>query len=214
MAWSRSGDTARRAHALARAALVAAALWGLPAEAAAQARVEAADVQCPSVLGMGRLTGREFCDVMTGNEPAQGILVTLPPRQGDITLSFDLHNRHTYSEDLIRSGRGYRRYTATIGVLTMNNDLLTRAIVQNEFRTAADLEDRIDGGAGPGGVKAVAPTGSVRIVLTISGNESQVSILGEKLEVVRLDSPVPDNFIAPGRPVALISNVVVQYRPR
>jgi hypothetical protein len=203
-----------RAAGFACAALVAAAVWGVPADAVAQARVEAAVLECPSVLGMGRLTGREFCDVMTGNDPAQGILVTLPPRQGDITLSFDLHNRHTYSEDLIRAGRGSRRYTATIGVLTMNNDLLTRAIVQSEFRTAADLEDRIDGGAGPGGVKAVAPTGTERIVLTIPGNASQVSILGEKLEVVRLDSPVPDNFIGLGRPIALISNVVVEYRPR
>jgi len=203
-----------RAAVFVRAALLATAVWGLPAGADAQARVEVADVQCPSVLGLGRLTGRQFCDVMTGNDPAQGIIVTLPPRQGDITLSFDLHNRHTYSEDLIREGRGYRRYTATIGVLTMNNDLLTRAIVQNEFRTAADLEDRIDGGAGPGGVKAIAPTGTAHIVLTISGSDSQVSILGEKLEVVRLDSPVPDNFSVPGRPVALISNVVVEYRPR
>jgi hypothetical protein len=203
-----------RAAVVARATLMAAAMWSLPAGVDAQPRVEAADVQCPSVLGLGRLTGREFCDVMTGNDPAQGIIVTLPPRQGDITLSFDLHNRHTYSEDLIRAGRGYRRYTATVGILTMNNDLLTRAIIQNEFRTAADLEDRIDGGAGPGGVKAVAPSGAERITLTITQNVSQVSILGEKLEVVRLDSPVPDNFSAPGRPVALVSNVIVEYRPR
>jgi hypothetical protein len=192
--------------------LVVLCVW--PVETEAQVRTEPAAVECPSVLGIGRLTGFEFCDVMTGNDATQGIRVVLPPRQGDVTLSFDLHNRHTYSEELIRAGRGYRRYTATIGVLTPNNDLLTRAIVQNEFRSAADLEDRIGGGAGPGGVKAIAPTGTVRIVVTISDNLSSISILGEKLEVVRTDAADPDNFNAPGRPIAIISNVLLQYRPR
>ena len=59
-----------------------------------------------------------------------------------MTLTFDLHNRHTYSEELIKTNRAYRRYTATIGVLTLDNTLLSRAVVQNEFRTAADLVDR------------------------------------------------------------------------
>ena len=40
-----------------------------------------------------------------------------------------------------------------------------------------------------------------------------VSILGEKLAVIRPDAAVPDNFNAPGRPVALISNVTLTYRP-
>jgi hypothetical protein len=38
-----------------------------------------------------------------------------------------------------------------------------------------------------------------------------VSILGEKLSIVRPDGT--DNFSAPGRPIAIISNVQVQYRP-
>ena len=38
-----------------------------------------------------------------------------------------------------------------IGVLTADNTLLSRFVVQNEFRTAADLVDRVTGGAGPGG---------------------------------------------------------------
>jgi hypothetical protein len=202
----------RRLSVFVQLPLVLVVLWSWPVIAEAQIRVEPADVRCPTVLGLGRLTGLEFCDVLTGNEPASGIIVTLPPHEGDITLSFDLHNRHTYSEELIRSGRGYRRYTATIGVLTPNNDLLTRAIAQNEFRSAADLEDRIGGGAGPGGVKAVAPTGTERIVLTIIDDVPTVSILGEKLSVVRLDGT--DNFSAPGRPIAIISNVRLQYRPR
>ena len=52
------------------------------------------------------------------------------------TLTFDLHNRHTYSEEQVRANRAFARYTATIGVLTMDNTLISRAAVQNEFRTS------------------------------------------------------------------------------
>ena len=69
--------------------------------------------------------------------------------------------------------------------MAMDNTLLSRAVVQNEFRTPADLVDRIIGGSGPGGLKAVAPTGSEEIVLMIGEMEQGVSILGEKLAVLR-----------------------------
>ena len=175
------------------------------------AKTEPAVVECPSVLGDGVKTGRSFCDVLTGRDPAAGVIIKLPPHTGDVTLTFDLHNRHTYSEELIKTNRAYRHYTTTIGVLTADNTLLTRAVVQNEFRTPADLIDRVSGGAGPGGVKAVAPTGSESISVTIPAGEQTVSVLGEKLSIVGPDGT--DNFSAPGRPIAIISNVQVQYRP-
>jgi hypothetical protein len=174
-------------------------------------KTEPAVIECPSLLGDGVTTKRSFCDVLTGRDPAAGIVIKLPPHTGDVTLTFDLHNRHTYSEELIKTNRAYRHYTTTIGVLTADNTLLTRAVVQNEFRTPADLVDRVSGGVGPGGVKAVAPTGSESITVTIPAAEQMVSILGEKLSVVRPDGI--DNFIAPGRPIAIISNVQLQYRP-
>ena len=59
----------------------------------------------------------------------------LPPHRGTVTLTFDLHNRQTYSEDDVRRKRAYAKYTATIGVLTMDNTLVSRAVVQSEFRT-------------------------------------------------------------------------------
>jgi hypothetical protein len=166
---------------------------------------------CPSLLGDGVRTKRSFCDVLTGRDPAVGIIITLPPHTGPVTLTFDLHNRHTYSEELIKTNRAYRHYTATIGVLTADNTLLTRAIVQNEFRTAADMVDRVSGGAGPGGVKAVAPTGTESISVTIPATEGTVSILGEKLTVIRVDGT--DIFSVAGRPIAIISNVMLHYRP-
>jgi hypothetical protein len=167
---------------------------------------------CPSELGMGITTQRRFCDVLTGNDPKDGVLVTIPPHRGPVTMSFELHNRHTYSAELVKSNQGYRKYTATIGVLTMDNTLVDRAIVQSEFRTERDLFDRIGGGAGPGGVKAVAPAGDEFIVIELPEDVGdQVSVLGEKLSVMRLDGV--ENFNSAGRPIASISNVMLEYRP-
>ena len=49
----------------------------------------------------------------------------------------------------------------------MDNTLVDRAVVQSEFRTEKDLFDRIGGGAGPGGVKAVAPSGDEFITIEL-----------------------------------------------
>ena len=174
-------------------------------------QTEPVTIKCPNPLGDGVQSKQSFCDVLTGRDPADGIIIDLPLHVGPVTLTFDLHNRHMYSEELVKTNRGYRHYTATIGVLTLDNTLLSRAVVQNEFRTAADLVDRISGGAGPGGVKAVAPTGTESITVTIPAEETSVSILGEKLSVVRLDGV--DSFTLPGQPVAIVNNVMIQYRP-
>ena len=174
-----------------------------------QAPVEMA---CQSPLGSGVTTKRVFCDVLTGRDPKEGIIVKLPPHRGELTLTFDLHNRHTYSEDEVRMKRGFASYTATIGVLTLDNTLLTRAVIASEFRNQDDLVDRITGGAGPGGVKAVAPVGTETISLQVAANVTEVSLLGEKLTMVRADG-VPANYSAPGRPIAIVSNAAVEYTP-
>ena len=95
------------------------------------------------------------------------MIVTIPPHTGTATLTFQLHNRHTYSEEEMRAGRGFAKYTAVIGVLSMTGDLLGRGAVQSEFRTAKDLYDRVSGGAGPGGTKAVAPVGKFKLARLI-----------------------------------------------
>jgi hypothetical protein len=183
-----------------------------PAPAPAPQPINVApEMTCPAPLGVGVTTKATYCDVLAGRDPAAGILIRLPPHKGPVTLTFDLHNRHTYSEEQTKANRAYSRYTATIGVLTMDNTLISRAVVQNEFRKAADLVDRIGGGAGPGGVKAVAPTGTESISMTIPEPEDAVSILGEKLTVDRIDGAA--TYSSPGRPIAVISNVMIEYRP-
>ena len=182
-----------------------------PAPPAAELKKVVPELTCPTPLGVGLKTKVSFCEVMAGRDPAGGVLIQIPPHRGPATLSFDLHNLHLYSEEQVKARRAYARYTATIGVLTMDNTLISRAVVQNEFRTAADLVDRVGGGAGPGGVKAVAPTGSEPITIVIPEGEAQVSLLGEKLSVDRIDGAA--SYTQAGRPIAVVSNVALEYKP-
>jgi hypothetical protein len=171
-----------------------------------------AEIMCPSPLGSGVKTKREYCDVLTGRDPKEGILIKLPPHRGPVTLRFNLHNRHTYSEEEVRLKTAYASYVAGIGVLTLDNTLLTRAVVATEFRRPDDLLERISGGAGPGGVKAVAPVGVEPITLQLAAELNEVTILGEKLMVIRADGQ-PANYTASGRPIAIISDVTVEHTP-
>ena len=114
-----------------------------PAPPPAAAKQEPAEVVCPTPLGTGVTSKLAFCDVMSGRNPADGILIKLPQHRGPVTLTFDLHNRHTYSEEQVKANRAFSRYTATVGVLTMDNTLISRAVVENEFRKVTDLVDRV-----------------------------------------------------------------------
>ena len=181
------------------------------AQPAPTTKKEPAQVTCPAVLGKGVKTQRQFCDVLTGREPAEGIVVTIPSHKGNATVTFDLHNRHTYSDEQVRAKKAYAEYTASVGVYAPNNDLLARGVVYSTFRTGADLVDRVDGGAGPGGVKAVAPTGTELITVTVPADVIQVGILGERLVVKGLEGE--ETFVSAGRPIAVLSNVNVEYTP-
>jgi hypothetical protein len=169
------------------------------------------DVKCPSLIGMGVKTVRSFCDVPAGRDPAEGIVVSLPPHSGPGTLSFDLHARHVYSADEMKRGKAFARYRAGIGILSMKGELLSRGAVEAEFRAAADLFDRIGGGAGPGSLKAVAPLGREQVFVTIPANVDQVGLLGETLDA--LTPAGRESAVMAGRPVAIVSNLLFEYRP-
>jgi len=55
----------------------------------------------------------------------------------------------------------------------------------------------------PGGVKAVAPTGSEPVSITIPEGEDQVSILGGEAHHDRIDGSA--TYTSPGRPIAVIA---------
>jgi hypothetical protein len=165
-------------------------------------------MQCPSVLGNGIRTQRLFCDILTGTEPQEGLRVSIPAHEGSATLLFTLHNRQATIDEVEKT---FARYTAMLRVVTANGTLLRQTVVQSEFRGPTDLVERIGGGAGRGGVKTVAPTGSEPIALALPAGVTEVSLLGEKLTIERLDGT--EVVTAPGRPIAVVSQVQVEYRP-
>ncbi len=203
----------RRRRRRLRTAAIAAAMAGVAiASTGAQSRrVEPAQVECPSVLGIGVDTDRTYCDVPIGDEIADGVLVRIPPHRGPATVTFTLHGRHTYSEDEVARGRGYARYLATT-VVASSEEVLARPVVLAEFHGAFDLVDRVGGGAGPGGVKAIAPVGAEGIRVIVPSNVTEISIVGLELEVRRVDSR--ETHITRGRAIALVSDVHVEYRAR
>ena len=198
----------RRRTAAVSCALAAAAVVSAGAQSR---RVEPADVECPSELGIGVDTDRTYCDVQIGDEIADGIVVRIPPHRGPATLTFTLHGRHTYSEDAVVRGRGYARYLATAAVASAD-EVLARPVVLAEFHGAADLVDRVRGGAGPGGVKAIAPVGAEGIRVVVPSDVTEVSIVGLDLEVRRVDGEETETVL--GRAIALVSDVHVEYRAR
>ncbi len=174
-------------------------------------RIEPAEYRCQSVLGVGVDTDRTYCDVLVGEEFADGIIVVVPAHRGAATVFFTLYGRHTYSADEVALGRGYVEYLANAAVATIE-EVLARPVVLAEFRTEADLVDRVSGGAGPGGVKAVAPIGGEGIRITVPEGVTEISIVGLELQVTRVDGQ--ESFTALGRPIAVISDVQVEYQAR
>jgi hypothetical protein len=173
--------------------------------------LEPARVDCQNVLGTGVSTGRSFCDVLAGRDPLGGAVIRIPAHKGPARVTFDLHNRQMYSAELERTSRAYTQATATIGILTMDNTLIDRAVIQTEFRTARDLFDRVAAGPGASGFKAVAPVGVQPVAVELGEGVTAVSVLGEKLNLVRVDGK--ETITTDGRPVAVISDVKVEYRP-
>ena len=199
-------------------------------------------MQCPSVLGNGIRTQRLFCDILTGSEPQEGLRVSIPAHEGSATLLFTLHNRQAAVDEIAKdaaikessmnepamkggsakdaakdgapvaaNAKIFARYTAMLRVVMPNGTLLRQTVVQSEFRGPTDLVERIAGGVGRGGVKTVAPTGSESIALQLPPGVTEVSLLGEKLTIERLDGT--EVVTAPGRPIAVVSQVQVEYRP-
>jgi len=203
-------SSSRRPHPLILLGLLlSTVLVGLGAQATQR---EPAEVWCPSVLGVGVTSDVPYCDVQVQVDPDLAIRVVLPPRRGDATLSFNLHNRHTYSEQDEAGGRAYAQYLASVAVASLEGEIVGRGVVLSEFRTAPDLVDRVSGGAGASGLRAVAPTGTARVRVTVPDDMEAVVIAGQSLEVVRTDGK--DMVTGLGRPVAILSGVSVEYRPR
>jgi hypothetical protein len=182
-----------------------------PPPAKPTTKTESAAVECPNLLGNGVRSGQRYCDIVTGTDVKGGAIVRVPPHRGVATLRFDLHNRQMFSAELERSGRAYTRALATVIAAGLDGTVLQRNAVLSEFRTEGDLIERIAGGAGPNGVKAVAPVGTEKVVVEVPESYDAVALVGETLSITRLDGS--ETVRAPGRPIAVVSNAQVQYQP-
>ena len=169
------------------------------------------DVTCTADLGAGIESKRRFCDVLVGKTAAESILLRIPPHSGPATLSFDLHNRFDLPPGTLPAASGYARHDALIAVIRSTGEVLGRATVMKEYRNPQDLFDRIAGGGRPGGVKAVAPGPPDSWRFTIPAGVAAIGIVGRRLRVITAAADAV--YDTPGRPVAIVSNVRVDYAP-
>jgi hypothetical protein len=169
-------------------------------------------VACAGDLGQGLRTKRQFCDVIVGKDRTDSISITLPPHKGAASLTFDLHNRFGIPEAGTPPERAFARHLAVVAVIAPGGSVVTRLVVEGEFRSAASLFDRIGGGSGPGGAKAIGPGPAEPIRVAIPAALSAVGIVGVKLTVTT--SRGTDVFDSPGRPVAIASNFKVEFTPK
>ena len=184
---------------------------GVPAAAQRGVRT-VTDAQCAAPLGAGLKTKRVFCDVLIATAPGDSISIAIPPHTGSPTLRFDLHNRFTVPAIVVPGALTFSRHEAIVSVVRPTGTVISKAAVVREFRAITDLFDQIGGGANPGGVKAVAPGLSEPVRVTIPTGLSSVGIVGSRLAV--LMRTTQEVFDTPGRPVAVVSNVRVEYRAR
>jgi len=98
-----------------------------------------------------------------------------------------------------------------IAVIRSGGEVLGRATVMKEYRNPNDLFDRIAGGGRPGGVKAVAPGPPDSWRFTIPAGVPAVGIVGGRLRVIT--AAADQVYDAPGRAIAIVSNVRVDYAP-
>ena len=168
---------------------------------------------CASDLGAGLTSRRAYCDVLITKSGQDSVFMSIPPHTGPATLSFDLHNRFTVPASGTPAGEWFMRATAQVAIVRPTGQIIERVAVRSEFRTIKDLFDRISGGAPPGGIKAVAPGKAEPLKVVIPAGLNGAGIVGVKLQYSTLAQP---NVVAdtPGRPIAIVSNVRVEYVPR
>lgn len=165
---------------------------------------------CAANLGAGIKSRRTFCDVLIASDRQSSVTMAIPPRIGDATLRFDLHNRFTVPA-ATDPAMAFLQHEALVTIVGADGAVIGRAAVARQFRSELDLFDQIGGGARPGGVKAVAPGPAEAVTIAIPAGTDTIGIVGASLSVLtRLGQ---ETFDAPGRPVAIVSNLRIDYQP-
>jgi hypothetical protein len=209
----------RRGTGRASVAVLACGLWlsaGLAGQQKPPAKPPAkrmsTTVSCAAELGAGLASRRQFCDVIVASVAADSVSVTIPAHTGAASLAFDLHNRFPVSAGPVDAAEAFTRHVAVVAVIKQTGDVIERAAVSRDYRTPADLFDRIAGSARGAAPKSVAPGVPEPVRVTIPAGIGIVGIVGTRLEEWRASGRAA--FDSPGRPIAIVSNVRVEYTPR
>jgi hypothetical protein len=201
----------RRFAVLLSAGLASLAVLAADQRGAKPTRRTTTAATCVADLGAGAKSARRFCDILITKPGAETVTMTIPPHTGTATLRFDLHNRFTVPLGPPNPAAHFVRQTAVIAVRRSTGEELTHVVVSSEYRSVGDLFDRITG-VGPGGVKAVAPGPADSHEVTVPSTVTGIALGGVRVEVLSRDGRgTRDND---GIPVALVSNLRIEYTPR
>lgn len=170
------------------------------------------EARCAADLGAGEQSRRRFCDVVISTVGADSVVMPIPEHEGPATLLMDLHNRFTVPPAGVAPGDAFERHTVVVAVLRPSGEVIERAAVVREFRTVQDLFDRVSGGGRQGGVKGVAPGPPEQVRITIPAGVNAIGIVGVRLQLLSRDAD--QTYDAPGRPVAIVSNLRIEYAPK
>ena len=205
-----------------RAVLIAAVVAASAAVVAAQRRggappaaktpTVATAATCAADLGSGAASQRKFCDILIGVKPGDSVAVTVPAHTGPATLKFDLHNRFTIPGPGVSGAEAFARHSAQVAVIGRDGAIIDRAVVTREFRSIQDLFDQLSGGARPGGVKAIGPGQPAAVSVELPAVVDVAGIVGVRLEQFTLGAS--ETYDAPGRAIAIVSNIRLEYLPR
>ncbi|HEX5069140.1 MAG TPA: hypothetical protein VFV78_02905 [Vicinamibacterales bacterium] len=176
------------------------------------ARKTSTQMTCAEDLGLGVASKRHFCDVIVASVAADSVSVAIPPHTGTATLMFDLHNRFTVPAGTVDPFQSFTRQTAVVAVIRQTGEAIDRAAVSRDYRTPSDLFDRIAGSGRSAAPKADAPGAPQPIKVTIPAGIGTVGIVGSRLEEWRASGR--GAYDEPGRAIAIVSNVRVEYIPR
>jgi hypothetical protein len=184
---------------------VAAQAGRKPAKRTTQAAV------CASNLGVGVKTKRQFCDVLITSSAAESVSMTIPARTGAATLMFDLHNRFPVPAPNVDPVQAFASHVAVVAIIKSTGELIERSAVSREYRTVADLFDRISSPTPGSAPRNIAPGQPQPVQVTIPAGITGIGIVGTRLEEWRAagrgtyDNP---------RPIAIVSNWRIEYTPR
>ena len=138
--------------------------------------------------------------------------MTIPAAPAPATLMFDLHNRFPVPAAGVDPAQAFTSHAAVVAVIKSTGEVIERAAVSREYRTAADLFDRIAGPARGGAAQDIAPGQPQPMRVTIPAG---VTAHRHRRHAARGVARRRARHVRQSeRPIAIVSNWRIEYTPR